>query len=221
MFNHNIIELPKLERIDGEIRRYKTPSGQLYPSVTTILGSMEDKTGLQSWIDRVGQEEADRIKTRSARRGTEVHRLCESLVLNQPIDLKREMPFNVHLFRQLEKKLKKHVDNILGSELFLYSDKLKVAGACDLIADWDGVPSIVDFKTSIKNKREDWINNYFLQTTLYSYMFYERTSIIAKQIVVLIAVEEENEAQVFIKDAYSYIKEAEFLCKKYHGKSND
>jgi len=218
MFNLDLIELPRLERIDGEIRQYRTPAGLLYPSVTTVLGAASDKSGLDNWRKAVGEEEANRVSARAARRGTAVHSLCEKLVLNEDIDLRREMPLNVHMYRQLERELRAHCDNIRGSELFLYSDKLRVAGACDLIADWDGKRSIIDFKTSGKNKKKEWIEGYFLQATLYSYMFWERTGILHSQIVICISVEEENEAQVFVENATNYLAKAKKICDSFHNK---
>jgi genome maintenance exonuclease 1 len=216
MFEHNLIELPRLERIDGAIRLYKTPTGALYPSVTTVIGAAADKSGLDDWRRAIGEEEANRVSARAARRGTEVHRLCEDLVLNRPIDLRREMPFNVHMYRQLEQKLSENVTNIRGSELFLYSDKLKVAGACDLIADYAGKKSIIDFKTSGKAKQKDWIEGYFIQATLYSYMFWERTGILHSQLVIMIAIEEENKAQIFIENATNYLEKAKQICEQFH-----
>lgn len=218
MFEHNLIELPRLERLDGEIRQYRTPEGLLYPSVTTVLGAAADKSGLDNWRKAVGEEEANRVSARAARRGTEVHRLCEDLVLNRHIDLCREMPLNVHMYRQLERELRAHCGNIRGSELFLYSDALKVAGACDLIASWDGKPSIIDFKTSGKNKKKQWIEGYFLQCSLYSYMFWERTGILHSQIVVMIAVEEEDTAQIFVENATKYLSKAKAICNSFHNK---
>lgn len=216
MFEHNLIDLPRLERIDGAIRLYKTPAGVLYPSVTTVISASADKSGLDDWRKAVGEEEANRVSTRAARRGTEVHRLCEDLVLNRPIDLRREMPFNVQMYKQLESKLKENVTNIRGSELFLYSDKLRVAGACDLIADYAGKPSIIDFKTSGKHKKKEWIEGYFLQATLYSMMFYERTRLRHSQLVIMIAVEEETEAQIFIENAANYMAKAKQICDTFH-----
>ncbi|NDB84611.1 MAG: Dna2/Cas4 domain-containing protein [Alphaproteobacteria bacterium] len=216
MFKHDLIELPRLERIDGAIRLYKTPTGALYPSVTTVIGAAADKSGLDDWIKAIGQEEANKISARAARRGTEVHRLCEDLILNRPIDLRREMPFNVHMYRQLEQKLKENVDNVRGSELFLYSDKLKVAGACDLIADYAGKRSIIDFKTSGKAKRKEWIEGYWMQTCLYSMMFYEMTGIKHSQLVIMIAVEEENKAQIFTDSVENWISKTISVVKKYH-----
>ena len=218
MFNLNLIELPRLERIDGEIRQYRTPEGLLYPSVTTVLGAASDKSGLDNWRKAVGEEESNRVSARAARRGTAVHSLCEKLVLNEDIDLRSEMPLNVHMYRQLERELRAHCDDIRGSELFLYSDALKVAGACDLIASWDGRPSIIDFKTSGKNKKKEWIEGYFLQCSLYSYMFWERTGILHSQIVVMISVEEEDKAQIFVENATKYLNKAKQICESFHNK---
>ena len=71
------------------------------------------------------------------------------------------------------------------------------------MATWDGVPSIVDFKTSRKLKREDWIESYFLQATAYSIMFEELTGVNIPQFVILVAVDHE-EPQVFIKSTDNY-----------------
>ena len=154
LFRHDIIELPKLVRIDGEVRHYETPDGQKYPSVTTVLSAMQDKTHLIKWRQRVGEEEAAKKTAQAGRRGTATHLLCEKLVLNEPIDLKEEMPLSVHLFKQLEGFLKENVNNIRASEGQLFSHKLKIAGSVDLVATYKNYPAIIDFKTSIKYKRK-------------------------------------------------------------------
>jgi genome maintenance exonuclease 1 len=104
----------------------------------------------------------------------------------------------------------------MGIESALYSDIYKVAGRCDLIADFRGVPSIIDYKTSDKVKREDWIENYFLQSSLYSYMLWEMTGVVTRQIVLLIAIEDSNMCQVIVKKPSQYITKAISLVKKYH-----
>lgn len=217
-FNIDLIDLPQIVRIDGEHRHYLTPTGEKYPSVTTILSNTTDKSALETWKNRVGAEEAARISGRAATRGTNVHRLCEDFVLNRPIDLKPEMPLNVHMFRQLQRFLSDNVNDIRSSEGSLYSHKLKVAGSVDLVASYQGKPSIIDFKTSARNKRKEWIENYFIQTSMYAYMLYEMTGIAHPTIVVAIAVEEEDEAQIFVEKSSDYIDKARKLCKRYHQK---
>ena len=200
------------KEIDG-IRHYVTPNGN-YPSVTTVLGKMLDKSGLDEWRKRVGDEEADRISRLAATRGTNIHNMCESYVRGEDVDT--SMPFNLVMFDQIKKVLDEHVDGIVGCELTLKSDDLKIAGSCDLIALYDGKLSIIDYKTSTKNKMKQWIESYFLQTVLYSYMLWEMTGMMAKQCVIIIAVEEETVPQIFIVKPREYLEKAADLCRTYH-----
>lgn len=216
MFNVDLLELPSLIRIDGEQRYYETPTGEKYPSVTTVLDKTSDKSHLIAWRKRIGEEEAAKKTARAAGRGTATHLLCEKLVLNEPIDLKDEMPISIHLFKQLEKVLKADVNNIRASEAQLFSHKLKIAGSVDLIATYKNYPAIIDFKTSEKNKRKDWIENYFMQAAMYSYMLYEMTQVYHPWLVVAIAVEEEQDAQVFVEHVNDWISKAKKRCETYH-----
>lgn len=219
MFNLNLVELPKLKRIDGATRLYETPTGEKYPSVTTVLGATSDKTGLYEWKKRVGEEEAARVSRRATTRGTALHSLWEKLVLNEEFDreaVRQKHLMNFHMYEQIEKVLLDNVNNIKSSEGSLFSHKLKVAGSVDLIADYKGKPSIIDFKTSGKEKRKEWISGYFLQTAMYSYMYWEMMQDMHAQLVVMIAVEDSNEAQVFTENASKWIDQARNLCKQYH-----
>lgn len=216
MFKLNLIDLPTLVRNDGEIRTYETPTGEKYPSVTTVLDKTSDKSFLHAWRARVGEDAAAEITKRAARRGTATHLLCEKVVLNEPFDLSEERAIDVHLFKQLEPWLRENVDNIRCSEGQLFSHKLKVAGSVDLIANYRNQAAIIDFKTSLKNKRKDWIENYFMQCAMYSYMFWEMTQIHHPTLVVAIAVEEENVPQIFVEHVNDWIDKAQDRCKRYH-----
>jgi len=216
MFNVDLIELPKLVRIDGDVRVYETPTGQKYPSVTTVLSKTKDQTHLNQWRKRIGYAQADKITRQAGSRGTATHLLCEKLVLNEPIDLTKEMPISVHLFKQLKSFLTQNVNNIRVSEGSLFSHKLKVAGSVDLVASYRNHAAIIDFKTSSKNKRVDWIEDYFMQAAMYSYMLWEMTKMYHPKLVIAIGVEEENEAQIFEEDVNNWIDKAKDRCKKYH-----
>lgn len=216
MFNVDLIELPKLIRMDGEIRTYLTPSGEKYPSVTTVLSKTKDMSHLMAWRQRVGEQEADKITRRAGTRGTATHLLCEKLVLNEPIDLSKEMPISIHLFKQLEKFLIANVNGIRVSEGSLYSHNLKVAGSVDLVANYRNHAAIIDFKTSGKYKRKDWIEDYFMQAAMYSFMLWEMTQLYHPKLVIAIAVEEENEAQIFEENVNDWLDKARDRCKKYH-----
>ena len=205
MFKHNLVPEIDIETttIDGK-RYYVLPNGEKFRSVTTVLDGAMDKTALHEWRKRVGHEEAQKITTQAARRGTAVHSIAERYVLNEENYLRSAMPSGIDAFKGVQTLLDNHVDNILGIELPLYSVALKTAGRCDLIAEFDGVPSVIDFKTSRKLKKEEWIESYFLQTTVYSMMFEWIYKIKIPQIAILIAVDHEP-PQVFVKERGQYV----------------
>jgi hypothetical protein len=207
LFKHNLVPEVEIDtkNIDGK-RYYVLPSGEKFRSVTTVLDGALDKTALMEWKKRVGEEEAQKISTQAARRGTAVHSIAERYVLNEEDHLRGAMPSGIDAFKGIQTLLDKYVDNILGIELPLYSTVLKTAGRCDLIAEFDGVPSIVDFKTSRKLKKEEWITSYFLQTACYAMMFSWMYKITIPQIVVMIAVDHES-PQLFVKDTKDYVEE--------------
>lgn len=214
-FNLDLLEFAQLNRIDGEVARlYETPTGQKYPSVTTVLGKMSDKTALNEWRKRVGDKEANRVSARASSRGTSIHNMCEKYILGEEIDT--SMPHNMMIFRQIKMILDDKVDNIRATECTLFSHHLQIAGTCDLIADYDGRLSIIDYKTSTRRKRKDWIEGYFLQASLYAYMLWEMTGIGVKDIVIVIGVDDELEGQVFVERPSRYIEKAADLVRSYH-----
>lgn len=204
----------ELERIDTENGRfYKTQNGNLYSSVTSVLSKM-NKKGIIEWRKRVGEEEAERVSKQASARGTRVHKLCEDYILGKPLD--RLNPFQKHLFEQIRSELDQNANDIHCLESKLYSDKLKLAGTVDLICNFNNELSVIDFKTSSKLKKEEYIQNYFFQATCYSLMLQELSGLTAKQIVVIIAVEGENKPQIFIKRRKDYIHPLLNFLKENH-----
>lgn len=192
-------------------REYITPENNVYPSVTTVLSDYS-KQGILEWRKRVGEEEANRISRLASTRGTKVHAICENYLKNKmtPMKMSSMMPDIKSMFLQLKPKLDENIGDVYSLEQALYSDKLRLAGRVDCIAEWNGELSVIDFKTSSKEKNEDWIQNYFMQTTAYSEMFEERTGRPINQIVIAIAVAEGN-SQVFVKKKDKY----QTLLKEY------
>lgn len=190
--------------IDGK-RWYFLPSGQAFKSVTTIIGERTDKSHLIKWKKRVGHEEAANILAKAGIRGTAIHSMAEKYLQNDPNYKGKEGFENIETFLALKDVLDKHVDNIRGNELPLFSRTLKCAGRTDLVAHYDDVNSIVDFKTSLKKKKEEWIENYFIQATVYSLMTEFLYKIHIPQIVIIIAVDGHSEAQVFVKNRDDYV----------------
>ena len=188
MFNHIQHDIAKLERIDStDGRVYQTPTGKAYPSVTSVLGLL-GKAEIIEWRKRVGEEEANRVSARAARRGTAIHSLCEDYLLNKQVDVG---PFDLEIFKSIEPYLNK-INNIHGLETQLYSDYLQVAGTVDCVAEYEGKMSIIDFKTSRRIKTRDDIHGYFMQTAAYAVMFEEITKIPVPRLVIIMAVDDEQ-----------------------------
>ena len=158
------------ESIHG-LRHYAIDgSEEKLPSVTTVLSktkSKEDSESIQRWIKRVGEKEADKIKSEAAARGTAMHKYLEDLILGQrSLDL-------TNLGQQAQKMAEVIVERglndcseIYGTEAVLYYPGL-YAGSCDLIAKYKDKVSIIDFKQTNKPKQREWIGDYFLQMGAY------------------------------------------------------
>ncbi len=216
MFKHieHGVVLPTLTRKTTEAgRRYFTPEGNAYPSITTVL-SLLSKQGILEWRARIGEEEANKISRQAAGRGTAVHKLAEDYIDNKEDWKGKHMPANLNTFNDLRTVIDNRLDNVWMQEVFLYSDKLKTAGQVDCIAEYDGVMSIIDFKTSRKPKKEEWIQSYFMQASFYAAAFLERTGIAVKQAVILIAVD-GSEPQVFKVNTFDYLEHFIAVRKKY------
>ena len=201
-FNHRNdigdFEIPDRVEKDGK-RYYLTPDGNHYPSITSIL-SQQENLGLEAWKERVGEKEAKRISKESARIGTAVHQLAEFYLSNVQVKLDKEEKKIVDTFNRL-RFLLGNINNIVGLEIPLFSDLIRVAGTCDCIAEYNGKLSIIDFKTSRRPKKEDWVDDYYMQTFAYKLMFEEMTGIEIQQVVILIASVESFGVQVFKKPA--------------------
>lgn len=207
-FIHDLIKPTELQaQMLAGRRYYASPTGELLPSVTAILGESDiiDHTWLDEWKARVGEEEAKKVSTQAAYRGTMIHSMAENYVLNKEDYTGGHMPFNIMQFKTIQKELDEHVTCVRGIELALWSDKLKTAGRCDLVADWDGVPSIVDFKTSKRIKKVEDILGYFVQCSAYACMIQERHGLVVNQIVIVMSVDFEDKALVFKVHTRDYV----------------
>ena len=181
-------------------RFYVTPEGNKYPSITTVL-SGRAKEGINAWRERVGETAANRIMRAASSRGTAVHELAENYLNNDELVNQEVLP--LFMFTQLKSELD-NINNIVMQEGGLYSDKWGIAGRVDCIADYDGKLTVIDFKTSTKEKKEEWIENYFIQCTAYCEMYEERYGQAIDQIAILIVCE-DGTTQTFVKDKKDYV----------------
>ena len=197
-FKHlNIHNFPNLKAKTTEKGRRYFVEGNAYPSVTTVIGEMKKKS-IMEWRRKVGEEEANAISKRATTRGNKCHKLAEDYLSNKPLDRYRDDVLSLGLFHQIRPYIDK-INNIHALEESLYSHTLKLAGRVDCIAEYDNELAIIDFKTSTKYKREEWIQDYFSQETAYAIMFQELTGLKVKQLVTIIATE-QGTPQIFVKD---------------------
>jgi len=203
MFNHIGVELPEVKTKNVNRKRfYVTPDG-IYPSITTVL-NVRKREGLAEWRKRVGEDVANYIARTAATRGTKVHKMCEDFLNNEEVvqDNREFLPWC--LFQQMKPVLEQKLNNIYAQEAGLWSDKYKVAGRVDCIAEWDGVPSIIDFKTSRSERNDEYNESYYIQAAAYAEMFEERTGTPIEQIVILV-VTEDGQIQEFVKKKHEYL----------------
>ena len=174
-FNHlNIHNFPELKATTTEKGRRYRVGDSFYPSVTTVIGYSK-KDAIVKWRKKVGEEEANKISTRASIRGTKCHKLCELYLSNESISKYKDDALSMGLFYQIKPYLDS-IDNIHALEDPLSSSLLKMAGRVDCIAEYKGELAIIDFKTSSKTKREEWIDNYFAQETAYACLLYTSPS---------------------------------------------
>ena len=188
MFNHVPVEIGKLVQVNAKGGRYyETPSGAKYPSVTSVT-RLHNLESIQAWKDKVGEEEAGKISRRALARGNKIHSLAEKYLLNEG-DMSDD--FSKADFGQMLPYLDK-INNIHCLETQLYSDHLQTAGTVDCIGEYEGKLTVIDFKTSAKLKKREWVKDYFMQCSAYAVMYEERTGTPIERLLLIINVEDEG-----------------------------
>ena len=142
--------------------------GLKLPSVTTILAKTKDQTYLTKWKNKVGHEEAERIKNYSSNRGTAMHKFIEKHI--QKSGYEDLTPIGVEAKPMAQKIIEsglKPISHYYGSEVTLYYPGL-YAGSTDLVCEYEGKDTIVDFKQSNRPKKEEWVEDYYMQIAAYA-----------------------------------------------------
>jgi len=165
-------EYPILERVDTEIgRHYLDSNNKPVPSVTTVLsGTSKSKDGLIQWRNRIGEEEAERIIKQSTDIGTAVHEAIENYLNGKSWDNFEDTHDQLLAQKISAKFIKdglKGITDIWGLEVGLLLDNL-YAGTADCVGEFEGTPTLIDFKTAKKIKKREWIEDYFLQGCAYA-----------------------------------------------------
>ena len=207
--------LPKAKGKNQDGFRFYSIDGKNYPSVTSVLG-IKKKKELANWRQSIGEDVANWEMGRAARRGKSTHTLVEQYLKGETPSERSVLPLG--LFK-LMRPYVDQIDNIHMIEQVMYSKELGLAGQTDCIAEYNGKLSVIDFKTANKERKESWIDNYFLQCTAYATMYKELYGKNIDQIVVLIA-SEDGAMQSFIKETKDYMeplkKSIEEFYKYFH-----
>ena len=202
IIKHKIDDCIQINSESG--RRYQTPDGNVYPSVTTVL-SIVSSAHIEEWKRRVGEGVSKEISSKAAKNGTKLHEACELYLLNK----KPVFDFTELTAADMFKLIKPVIDGIKtvhAIETRLWSDRLQVAGSVDLICEFDGVLTVVDWKSSSRFKSRDEISSYFMQCAIYSCMFWERTGLVAKKIKIVMATKDDG-LLIFDEDVSTWLPE--------------
>lgn len=200
--------LPDLTSIQTDYGRlYKAPTSNLwYPSVTTVTGFAK-KDFFTEW--RKNPENKANMEN-AAKRGTALHNMLENYLTN---NLNAD-DITDNLFLQIKPAVD-FIDNIHCLEKSMWSNVLRLAGRTDCIAEYKKELAIIDFKTSNKSKRKEWITNYFEQATCYAIMYQELFQIPVNKIVILVSVDNNGGCQIFEESPRNYIPSVNQMLKNY------
>jgi genome maintenance exonuclease 1 len=201
-----------LDRDDGHW--YQTKFDEIYPSISTILSataSDDKKNGLKNW--RENEPAHEYITAQAQSIGTQSHQIIEDY-LSHNLSLEEFDLLPIAHFNNLKPFLN-NISNVACIEQRMYSNKLKVAGTSDLIAEYNGELSIIDYKTKRKPQIDEYMYEYYLQTTCYAQMFQEVTGKKINQIVILVS-SEKNSRQEFIKTCDEYVEPMMQRIEKYY-----
>ena len=209
MFTQEIINedysLKQVNRKSGRV--YVDEENNEYPSITSVL-SILNKEAIMAWRKRVGEEEANRVSSTAIKRGNKVHDMLENYVLNNPTAKENFTPADLialENFNSIKPIIDENLSKVYATEKRMYSKHLGVAGTVDCVGVWDNKISIIDWKTSNKFKKKEWVTNYFMQCCAYAIMWEERTGTPITQIVVCIAGDQGP--QIFVEHRDNWDRE--------------
>ena len=119
------------------------------------------------------------------------------------------------MFGEMKSHLDEKINQVVLQEQTMFSPKFKVAGRCDLIGVYKDKLSVVDFKTTTRTKKEEWIEDYFIQCAAYASMFEEHTGEPVEDVVIMM-VAEDGEVQLFEKKTADYLPKLEELMDNFY-----
>ena len=185
-----------------------------YLSVTGLTGK-ESAEGLLEWRKRVGDEVADRMMREGAERGTTIHKFCEMYLQNEPILIPENKISEYYTFKAMKPELN-NLNNIWGLEIPMWSDEYRLKGRCDCIAEYKTDLAMIDFKTSKKPKKREWLGGYFVQATAYVQMVKEQTGIDIKNKILMLGITNYNQCTIIQDKPENLIKELNRMNNEFN-----
>jgi len=153
--------------------RYYKRNGEYYPSITYVLSCYPKGKYFQDWLKKVGYS-ADYIVKKAGEEGTQVHEMIEDYLNGKELSFLSPNgnplydPNIWQGFLRFVDWWETYKPTLLETEVHLFSDKIKVAGTCDLVCEIDGEVWIIDFKFS-----NNLQTTYELQTAIYAECYAE------------------------------------------------
>ncbi len=206
-----------LERVRAFSLESREPP--LYPGATRVLSGTKDMTGLNAWRERIGEDKADAILKESLSIGTSLDKIVEAHFSNPEFD---PAAYRDQSGYRLYKQILPHLRKIESAttQLTVWSDRAKMKGIMDIFGLFNGEPTVIDIKNSIRPKKEEYIEDYFLQCTMYAMAMHDLLGVSVKKIALIIAVRPGDNhlpiPQVFVRDTKDFVKEALRRIRDYH-----
>jgi len=212
-------------------RVYDVPDGK-FPSVTTVLSQTANKPALEAWKNRVGPEEVARTLKRASERGTILHDTLEHFLQEYPcpsisdardfVGRENFVALEPSLQAQIKKIMKKLIANnfrALGLEFVVWDAELGYAGRLDAIGYWGETLVIVDFKSSAKKKKREYVQDYYLQATAYCNAHNKLFDEQVNQFVILVSSEEDT-MQPYMGHYLNFLPEFKNRVRQYYEQRN-
>ena len=200
----NKFDYPELKRVNNDLGRFYIDSNNNHvPSVTTILNNISDKkASIDQWRMRVGDDEADRVMKEATDIGSMVHLSLENYLNKSDHNIFTNDSIGT-MAKGMSQKLiddaLNSVSEVYGLEVHLVLNDL-YAGTADCIGVIDGEETIIDFKTSKRIKKKEWIDDYFLQGCAYANAHNVMFNTNIKQVAILMVDRDLIYKKFLIKD---------------------
>ena len=189
-------------------RVYVFDDGSRFHSVTTMLSNTSDKINIDIWRNQLGHEQADRETKIAGHLGEQFHLLGEYYLNGKPLPLVNQI--STHIFNTSTRHiLNQNITDVISVEEPLYSDKYKIAGRTDAVVGWNKKLAILDFKL-LNSSDKTWLKDYWIQTTIYAYCWYEMYGEMPELLVLVIGNKKSFDTVYYTARPKSYIKDMNY-----------